>query len=277
MNKTLRKYLYQWASLLHGHSEAVPDTTTEIDVVIPVIEKDLDILPLCLEGVKHCVPHPIRETYIVAPSSDRIEAFCQEHGTTFVEESSVLGYGPRSIDYSVNGTNRAGWIFQQLLKLSGRIGTAPYFLVIDADHILVRRHTFLDNCGRTVFYMSKEFHPPYYRSIESLLGMPYGETLSYVDHKMLFSREWLHTLQQHLEQRFDMPWDKAILQHLDANEISCFSEYETYGTYLPARSKHLLPWRNKNLTYDRRKPYEALQQKYSRRYRSVTFPEYLSR
>lgn len=188
MNKTLRKYLYQWASLLHGHSEAVPDTTTEIDVVIPVIEKDLDILPLCLEGVKHCVPHPIRETYIVAPSSDRIEAFCQEHGTTFVEESSVLGYGPRSIDYSVNGTNRAGWIFQQLLKLSGRIGTAPYFLVIDADHILVRRHTFLDNCGRTVFYMSKEFHPPYYRSIESLLGMPYGETLSYVDHKMLFFR-----------------------------------------------------------------------------------------
>lgn len=277
MNKTLRKYCYQWASFCFGNKTYEPDTSTQIDVVIPVIEKDLDILPLCLEGVRNCVPHPILNTYIVAPATPRILDFCSQNGLLFIDETKVLGYGPKDIDYCVNGTNRSGWIFQQLLKLSGRIGTASHFLVIDADHILIRPHTFLDTEGHTVFYQSKEFYPPYYRKLETLLGKEYHETLSYVDHKILFSHEWLEKMQQHLEKRFGMAWDKVILQHLDTDEISCFSEYETYGTYFPKEKKHLLPWRNKNLTYDKRESFKQLQAKYGKHYRAITFPEYLNR
>ena len=46
-----------------------------IDVVIPLVAKDLRIFPLCLEGIRNCVPHPIKDIYIVAPPQDEVIQF----------------------------------------------------------------------------------------------------------------------------------------------------------------------------------------------------------
>lgn len=64
-------------------------STEPIDVVIPIIAKDLHILPLCLEGVRHQVPHPIRQIYIVAPAQQEIIQFCEERQLVFVDEMYV--------------------------------------------------------------------------------------------------------------------------------------------------------------------------------------------
>lgn len=146
----LRRAAYLLSRLPHRFDLA--PAAEEIDVVIPVIEKDLDILPLTLEGLRRQSANRLGDICLVAPPTPAIARFAEAHGLRLTDENDVLGYGVRNIDYRPLGVNRAGWIFQQLLKLSGRIGRSEHFLVIDADHVLIRPHTFLDKNGRTVLY-----------------------------------------------------------------------------------------------------------------------------
>lgn len=259
------------------HDFDLAPSEEEIDVVIPVVEKDLGILPLCLEGIRRQTTNRLGGFYLVAPPTARLQAFSAAEGLRLVPEDEVLGYGAAAIDYRPLGRNRAGWIFQQLLKLSGRVGRAEHFLVIDADHILVRPHTFLDASGRTVLYRSEERYPPYYRKLRQLTGLRYHSPLSYVAHKMLFSRTQLAALRGLIEQRSGLPWDRSILAALEPDEVSCFSEYETYGTFLPDAAKRHLPWRNRTLPYGKLLPYAELCRKYAGFHRALTFPEWKNR
>lgn len=279
MGKTLRKLYYTWQVLKpHGPMPRPLDTT--IDVVIPVCEKDLHILPLCLEGVRRMVVHRIAAIYIVAAGSERVCAFCLRHELVFVEERSVLGYGPAELGVRIGpepGCDRSGWIFQQLLKLSGRVGTSDYFLVIDSDHLLMRPHTFVTASGRLLFYGSSECHEPYYRNIERLMGFTPRSGMSYVAHKMIFSRALLGELHREIERRNGgRRWDRAIVGSLDRSEMSGFSEFELFGNFVPAEAKCMLPWRQKALTYKSIADYETLRRRYAGRYASVTFPAYRS-
>ena len=70
--RKIRYRLFAWKKFpkLEASEEA-------IDVVIPIIRKDLKILPLCLEGVRRCVAHPFAAIYIVAPAEEEIIRFCK--------------------------------------------------------------------------------------------------------------------------------------------------------------------------------------------------------
>ena len=167
-----------------------------IDVVIPLVAKDLRIFPLCLEGIRNCVPHPIKDIYIVAPPQDEVIQFCKQNGLVFVDESSVFGFNPKEINLKIkwsDGTvrDRSGWFFQQLLKLSGKVGTCRYYLCVDADHVLIRPHVFLTEDYKTVFYMTYEYHQPIIDHLHRFLPNLTLDNLSYVDHKMLFDKEQL--------------------------------------------------------------------------------------
>ncbi|MDD3036330.1 DUF6492 family protein [Bacteroides sp.] len=272
--KILRKTSYLLSTWLE-RDKVLPPSDEPIDVVIPVIEKDLRILPLCLEAMKRFVTNRIQAIYLVSPDNEVVKAFCREHGLVFVDEATVLGYGVRDIHYILSdGSDRSGWIFQQLLKLSGKIGISPYFLVIDADHILLRPHTFLTKEGKTVFYRSREYHAPYYEAIWKLLGWNKYPLLSYVAHKMLFSREMLETMKQEIHIHTGKTWDQAVLSILDVNQLSCFSEYETYGNYYPTSDAVTRLFRNKSLRYRQLSSLDELVKTYSARYRAVTFPDY---
>lgn len=271
--KKKRKFYYFLSSLFTRNYNLTP-ASEPIDIVIPVIEKDLKILPYCLEGIRRCVTNPIQAYYIVAPVTPAISGFCTRHSLTLIPEESVLGFGPADIRYQPNGINRSGWIFQQLLKLVGTIGTCEHFLVVDADHILLRPHTFLTADSKTVFYQSRECHLPYYRTLFRMTGQIFTDRLSYVDHKMLFSKTQLQILKTDIENHCGTTWIQAILNHLDNKEVSCFSEYETYGFLFPHTRKKRLPWRNKNLTIKSLLTYDELANRYSPRYLAVTFPDY---
>lgn len=268
----LRKILYRlfvWTPL-----PELKAAEEEIDVVIPIIAKDLKILPLCLEGVRKCVANKVKDIYIVAPDDARIRDFCREQHLKFVEEKSVFGYSPKEIGLvTADGSNRSGWLFQQFVKLSAKIGTCRHYLCIDADHVLVRPHVFLTDRGRTVFYMSYEKHRPYYALIERLLPGTKLAPLSYVAHKMLFDKEQVRALQRQLSERNGgKPWQQVILDSIDRRELSGFSEFETYGNFVT--DKVLRPWKQKTLHHDKIADYDTLRKRYGRGRWSVTFPEY---
>ena len=258
--------------------ETVEPSAVPIDVVIPIIGKDLDILPLCLKGVRRQVSHPIRDIYIVAPEEKAITDFCRSEQLTFVDERTILGFGPREIGLIATNkdgstVDRSGWLFQQLVKLSGNIGTCSHYLTVDADHILIRPHTFIDAGGRTLMYMSDEYHGAYYDNIRRLTGHRYWSLLSYVGHKMLFSKEELAKLRKHIETYNGKPWTEAIIDSYDRRETSGFSEFELYGDFLHEKKK--LPWCQLRLHFRQLADYETLVSKYGTHYRSITFPSYL--
>ena len=249
-----------------------------IDVVIPIIAKDLTILPLCLQGVRRCVAHPIKQIYIVAPSQPEIIEFCDKYQLQFVDETSVFGFSPKDLKLQVetpNGTiNRSGWLFQQLVKLSGKIGTCQHYLCIDADHVLIRPHVFLTDKDETVFYLSYEENQFYYDMIHRLLPELEILNLSYVDHKMLFDKEQVAQLQEAICKNCGVDsWQKAIINNLDLSTISGFSEFETYGNFV--QKKVLRPWLQKRLPYSKMKDYDTLRRKYSGSRWSLTFPDYM--
>lgn len=253
-----------------------PSQTEMIDVVIPAIEKDLDILPLCLKGIKKNVNNKIGDIYIVAPQTEKMTNFTKSNNITLINEETVLGYGKNAIGYRCGDTDRSGWILQQLLKLSGNLGKHRYYLVVDADHILLNKHTFLTADKKTVFYMSKEYYYPYYLFHEKSFGKYPYQHLSYVDHKMLFDKEEVKKLHSILEQKLGKRWDEAIVSMLKSNEKISFSEFETYGHIFPKNRKLRLSWHQKELTklsntsYD----YESLHNVFAGKYLSITFPDY---
>lgn len=276
MKKFLRTLRYG-IELLRCTGRMPAPSGEPIDVLIPVCEKDLAILPLALEGVRRQVRHPIAAVYIIAAPSPAVEAFCRQHDCRFVDERSVLGYDAGSLNLRVpppDGCDRSGWIFQQLLKLSGAVGESTRFLTIDADHLLLRPHTFFTRDGRTVFYRSREYHRPYYDNIERLLGFRPGNSLSYVAHKMLFTRSELAALRDELERRTGRPWDRAIVESLDRTQLSGFSEFELYGNWVAPERKYLLPWRAHSLPHERLADYETLRRRYRCFYAAITFPDY---
>jgi hypothetical protein len=249
-----------------------------IDVVIPIIAKDLHILSLCLEGVRRQVQHPIQQIYIVAPEQEEILEFCHEHGLTFVEESSVLGFSPKDLQLQITtpgGTilNRSGWLFQQLIKLSGKVGTSQHYLCIDADHVLIHPHVFLTEDQKTVFYMSYEEHRPYYDNIRRLLPHLQLDNLSFVDHKMLFSKEQLAALKDALSRQSGKPWVETIVDSYDRSSFAGFSEFELYGNFVQAKERR--PWLQKRLPYRQIADYETLCRRWSRSRWSLTFPDYM--
>ena len=197
----------------------------------------------------------------------------------FIDESTVLGYSPRDLNVrTYDGENRSGWIFQQLLKLSGAIGDSMWFIVIDADHILINPHTFVDRRRRHVMYLSDEFVFPYYQSMHRILGYRLIAPMSYVAHKMVFNREILAAFQNHIEVHLKnkVSWDKVILENIDLEYTSSFSEFECYGHFVPKRYKITQPWRQIAFKdWETLPTYEELKEGFGDRYLSVTFPEYL--
>lgn len=269
--RKIRYRLFAWK-----HFPELKPSREPIDVVIPIIAKDLRILPLCLQGVRCCVAHPIKDIYIVAPDVAEIRDFCASNGLLFVDETSVFGYSPKSLQLITNKNgDRSGWLFQQFVKLSGAIGTCRHYLCIDADHVLIRPHVFLTEEQQTVFYMSYEEHQPYYDLIHRLLPSLSLDHLSYVDHKMLFDKEQVRALQQALSDgNGGKPWQTVILDTIDRDTHSGFSEFETYGNFVT--DKVLRPWLQKRLPYGKLADYETLRRKYQSGRWSLTFPEYMN-
>ena len=204
----------------------------ELDVIIPAVEKDLGTLPHAIEGVRRNLMHPIRKISVVAPDSSKIRELCHRLNVDFVCEQIVAPLTREDIDYVVNGRDRSGWLLQQLIKLNAdSVAATENFLILDADTVLIKPQR-LKTDGRSVLMVSEEHHRPYYRTYERLFGHPPQSLLSFVCHYMIFNKQILMLLREAIQNRTQRPWARAIVESIDKNEASSFSEYETYGNFL---------------------------------------------
>jgi hypothetical protein len=247
---------------------------TKIDVLIPAIEKDLKTLPYVIDAVNKQVKHPIGRIYIVAPKRKRIRDLCKMKNCTFVDETSLLPITKKDIHYRSKKWDRSGWLYQQLLKMSGdTLCSSENFLVIDADTVLIRPHVFKEG-ARTVFYCRNWSQPEYFKTYKKLMGRKRASSTSFVTHYMLFNKSKLSKLKRTIRTKNDTSWYSAILKKIDKSKQFAFSEFETYGNFLYADNPKgviLKKALNKSLHTSVGKVSKKKLETLAKKYRSVSF------
>jgi len=250
------------------------NSSIKIDVLIPAIEKDLGTLPYVIDSIRKQVKHPVGKIMVVSPPSKRIQALCRRKSCIFINEKRVLPITKKDIHYQTKRTNRSGWLLQQLLKLAGgNLTRQRYYLVIDADTILIRPHVFLVN-GKTVFYCRNWSRPEYFRTYKKLLGTKPTASRSFVAHYMLFDKSKLSRLKYKIEARNKTRWYWAIIKKTNKQSYAGFSEFETYGNFVKAHYPgHLVVRSSLNKSFSSR-PASLTRKRIIRlaqNYRSISF------
>jgi hypothetical protein len=210
---------------------------SEIDLVIPASAKDFPILAYAVRAARKHSANRIKNIYVISPCSSEAEKLCNCLGITNVDENQLLPMTKKSINYVVNGVDRSGWLFQQLLKYAASdVVSTEKYAVLDADTILLKKHIFAMRPTDHLFYYSDEFHLPYRRQYTRLTGQDCILPVSCVSHGMTFDCSLLGKLKSCIEQWTSMEWFNAILDLSDRQELSPFSEYECYGNFVAMTS-----------------------------------------
>ncbi|MCL6457052.1 MAG: DUF6492 family protein [Gorillibacterium sp.] len=247
---------------------------TKIDILIPAIEKDLATLPYVIASARENINHPIGRILIVAPKRKRIMELCRRLEVTFVDEDTLLPITKKHINYRSKRWDRSGWIFQQLLKWCGdSLCTAKFYLVMDADTVLIRPHTFLEG-NKKVFYSRRWSHQQYFKAYHKLLGKKVTSPSSFVTHYMLLEKAKVSELKKAIEAKHHTSWYQAILQNIDKTKLYAYSEFETYGNFLYAQDPSRIVFRkalNKDLHQSITKLSIEQRKQLARKYRSLSF------
>ena len=245
-----------------------------IDILIPVVAKDLATLPFVIQAAKRNINNPIGAIFIVGKKGV-IEDYCKKEGYQFLEEDSVLPINKSDIIYNNQEWFRSGWLFQQLIKLNAdEIVQNENVLILDADTCLARKQSFVLDDGKFILNYSDEYHFPYSSYNKILLGT--GRFyLSFICHHMIFNKAILKKLKEDIKKATNKNWIEAILHNIDYNESSCFSEYEMYGNYLfynYPEKVHLEYWNNKFFNIDLLNT-ETIEKNIDQ-YKSISFHKY---
>jgi hypothetical protein len=249
----------------------------KIDVVILTLPKDFELLGKVVQSLDK-LKHPINKIFIIAPDNATIKDYCTKNNLHFVDERSLLGYGKDSIHYMVNGANRNGWIFQQLLKWSGdKFCEMEDYFIIDSDTIISSPFSLIEK-DAFIFYQNEEWHQPYFKAFKHLFGYPTRNKLSFTSHMMIFNREMLRLIKKELETKHGKSWDQAYLSTIDEHEASCVSDYDNYANWVlcnfPERTLER-PLYNKAFS---RKDLEYIENNmatFGKKYKTISFHSYI--
>jgi hypothetical protein len=256
-----------------------PESLLPVEIVICVVEKDYPTLPLTIESIRKNLKHPIEKIHLISPYTIEIVKMAEELNCNFINESEILPFDLDEISYiTIAGTDRSRWLFKQLIVMAvDRFVQTSHYFCIDADTILLSPQVFEFN-GRELVLHSDEFHKPYYDVYQRLVGENTTSLLSCVAHQMLFNCNILNNLKNHIEEKFNAPWYRAIIDCTDYSSSSGFSEYELYGHWVIAKFNTNVTreyWfnlrENRNLVP---LDLESLEQLYGDKYRSISLHSY---
>lgn len=194
---------------------------------------------------RHLIQNIDSQNYCVVVPHDDLEKFKAVSPKSFAvldEELVLEGIQLSTVRERMpkHNQDRAGWYFQQLLKLGAlaRCSASDEDLVLiwDADTIPLKKLSF-EQDGRLIYFMGHENHRPYFEVIKKLLQIERKVDFSFIAQSFILKKKWLNEFLAELEQISGLRWPEAILGAIDFEEISGFSEYETLGNWLMTRHK----------------------------------------
>lgn len=219
----------------------------KIEVMIPVVEKDVKNLPFCIHNLKKYSANPIRKITILglsklknqAPTDPLVQWIDEEMVTPRLSdiesELEKTGYAYKS----------ARWYFQQLLKLYAFHSTQPltdHILIHDADIAFVNDVVFVDEENRGLLAFGYPFRwklntrkheiPEKHMAINTaqklLPEWNIVDPFSGMQHHMVLERTILNTLFERVEQHHQKEFWQAFINSIDLERWHGISEYVIY-------------------------------------------------
>lgn len=233
-----------------------------IDLVFVTTVEHLYTLSLSLKSLVGF--HHFRKVHIVTSARNfiyfrHLESNCGKANLNLIDENTVL---PKMTLPELAGLDtpcfpgRAGWYFQQFLKLgvSALDVVSENYLVVDADTIFLKKIPLLENDVRYCFNKSVEHHAPYFENYLHFMKEQANREFSFISQYMLFNKRMVREMLSKMERNFNNAdaWHWLIAKNLKGDGASLFSEYETYGHYMknhhPEVCSYLdLPWQRVEL------------------------------
>ena len=129
---------------------------------------------------------------------------------------------------------RRGWYLQQLIKLEAlsRARHLDRIVIWDADTVPLRKISFFDSQGNCRYFFGSEYHLPYFENIKRLLGLDKAEPNSFIAQNFPITGDQIPAFFSYVEERHQKKWWHAVIDSIDFDESSGFSEYETLGTFV---------------------------------------------
>jgi glycosyltransferase involved in cell wall biosynthesis len=259
----------------------VKNSKEKIDIFIKTVYWDRAIMKVMLQSLEKNVCNNLGDVYIVSKTEEDLIHFCNQKGYHFIDEKSVLGYDKDHIKYEVNGKDRSGWVFQQIIKFAGdKFVKTRRYLVVDSDTILINPHIFLEgnNNDKVVFRYNTEWHDAYFKSFKKLFGYDAPTRLSFTSHMMLFDVEYLAEMKREIENKNGKTWDEAYIDLADPKEASSMSDYDTYANWVLYNHPENVvtrPLYNTGLSRSHFNSLEKLTKRYSNKYKTVSFHNWM--
>lgn len=219
----------------------------EIDVFIPVAEKDAQNSALCISNLKKYCANPIRQITVVGAGKLK-DQIPDDPIVRWVDEEMITpGLADIEAELQVTGYAYASarWYFQQLLKLYAfRIvnPSTDYILVHDADVAFVQEMVFVDEKQHVLmaygYPFRWELHTREHTIPEKHMAINTAQTFlpdwtlkdaySGMQHHMLFERDILSELFGRVEHHHQKEFWRAFIHSIDRNRWHGISEYVIY-------------------------------------------------
>jgi len=243
---------------------AVPRSDIPLDVVIPVVEKDLNVLPLCIKSARDMIMHPIGKIYVVAPESAKIREVAAALNAIFVLEDVVLPQFTQP-----KAKKMRGWLIQQYVKLNAdTFVDSQNYLVIDADTMFIRPQVFLHK-GKTIFNIHTDYSLSRKQMVKEALGVDKFYQIDFTVHHMVMNKAKMQQLKSALQALHNKKWFDA-LNELHAED---FSEYELYANFFLHKYPNqirIVAARNVWIPRERIGAFEGLRAALSKDYKSLS-------
>lgn len=222
----------------------------EIDILIPFVLKDLEVLGQCAKAAVASCRNPVRRVRLVTPlrTRDRDSLTLDATVSQIQENLSLSGvavgleYDEDVVDDHVLATISAyglvpryrGWMTAQTVKLSGALNSeASATLVVDSDTLLSHCRTWVDNNGLQLLMIGQESREAFFNYANEFLGLTGRPRLSFVTHHQLMQKSILEEIFPSGASDIVRWLSMAEPKNGDYSEGGLrVAEYELYGAFL---------------------------------------------
>jgi hypothetical protein len=126
------------------------------------------------------------------------------------------------------GDRNAGWVMQQLIKLSAaHQSTEVGALILDADTVMLSPKTWIRSDKRQLLQIANEYHADFMRHVLMYFGVPKKHRLSFITHHQLMQPDVVRRVFPNGADSL-LEWWKSSADPMGRD----LSEYETYGSVL---------------------------------------------
>jgi hypothetical protein len=205
-----------------------------MDIIIPFHPKDAPSVRKCVISCRVFV-QSCRNIYLVSKENPNIK------NTIWIDESLFpFTYNDIHVCMTVDGgrADRTGWYLQQLLKIY--VDTvipelSDNYLIVDSDVVFRRPIKMLTDNNIPLLCHGHEYYKPYFTIMNKLIpGLERQiANKSGICHHIIFTRTIMKEIRECIETiagTGEPAW-KIIMNAVDKNELSGFSEYELYFNY----------------------------------------------